>query len=311
MKKIREFGFYGILISLTILAFSCNKTNNDAILIDDEQRMLKQYFITHNINVQPLASGLYYLPTDSGSGIKPLESDLVQFNYTLRLVNDQVIGTNLDSVAKMNSLFKGGFFYRPLEYRLLWWFQGLQEGFQLMREGDKATFIIPSRLAYGKSGYASENIGSYYTLIYDLQLIKVIHDPVAYENTQIEKYIHDSIPASLPVNINDSGVYHFTEQAGTGNFPTDSTTVTLLYTLKLLDGTLVQQVTSSATPYTYVVGTDQVIPGFKQAVKEMKKGEEALIIIPYKQGYGETSSNLPPFSTLVYYIIILNIVASK
>jgi FKBP-type peptidyl-prolyl cis-trans isomerase len=305
MKTIRELAYYGILGSLALLTFSC-KNNNNSDLLNNEQRELKQYLLSHNITVQPRPSGLYYLPTDTGSGIKPQISDLVLFNFTLRLVNDQVIGTTIDSIAKMNNLYKGGLFYRPFEYRLSWWFKGLQEGFQLMREGAKATFIIPSSLAYGSAGYQTYNINGYTTVIFDIQLIKVIHDPVAYEKAAIEKYVLDSIPASLIVNISDSGVYHITEQAGTGDLPVDNKVVSVRYILKLLDGSIIQKIASSAT-YSFTLGTDKLIPGFEQAVRMMNKGEEAWIIIPYKQAYGEQSANLPSFSTLVYYMNIVDI----
>jgi FKBP-type peptidyl-prolyl cis-trans isomerase len=307
MKIIREFSFYGIWVSFALIAFSCAKTNTDSIQIDDEKRMLKQYFIIHNITVQPLASGLYYLPTDTGAGIKPLSTDVVLYNFTLRLVNDKVIATNVDSVAKMNRLFNGGIFYRPFEYRVSWCVPGLQQGFELMAEGGKSTLIIPSILAFGQNGSSTYGVGPYYTLIYDVELLKVIHNPIEYEKTQIDQYIQDSISASLTWDKTDSGVYHFITKAGTGSLINDSSTVTMLYTLKLLDGTEVQEVSSTTSPFSYDLATASVVPGFKQAIKKMKNGEEAIIIIPYSQGYGEPSGNLPAFSTLVYYITILTV----
>jgi FKBP-type peptidyl-prolyl cis-trans isomerase len=307
MKMIREFGFYGILISFALIAFSCAKTNTDTIQIDDEKRMLKQYFITHNINMQPLPSGLYFLPTDTGAGIKPASTDVVLYNFTLRLVNDVVIATNIDSVAKMNRLFDGGIFYRPFEYRLSWCVPGLQQGIELTGEGGKATLIVPSSLAYGSIGSSTYGISPYYTLIYDVELLKVIPDPIQYEKAQIEQYVKDSIPASLTWDKTDSGVYHFIINAGSGNLINDSSTVTMLYTLKLMDGTQVQKVNSLTNPFSYDLATASVVPGFKQAIKEMKNAEEAIIIIPYSQGYGEPAGNLPAFSTLVYYINILTV----
>ena len=306
MKRSREFVLLGILVSLAFLSSSCTKTKNND-LSENEQRSLKQYLLGHNIKVQPLASGLYYLPTDTGSGIKPQASDVVLFNFTLRLTSDEVVRTNIDSVAKMNGIYNAAYLYRPLEYRISWWYPGLREGFQLMREGEKATFIIPSSLAYGSAGYPAENIGSYYTLIVDVELIKVIHDPVAYETAQIEKFVHDSIPATLNVTRNDSGVYHIIDEAGSGDFPVNDKVVSIRYVLKLLDGTLVQKIAPSASAFSYTLGVDNVVPGFEQAVREMKKGESAWIIIPYKQGYGELPSHLPPFTTLVYYMNIVDI----
>lgn len=308
MRKIRQFGLYGILILMLLLVVFCSKPSGDVQLINDEQRILKQYFLSHNLTTKPLPSGLYYLPTsDTGTGIKPVASDVVLFNFTLSLANDLIIESNNDSIAKMNNIYRGGLLYRPAEYRLSWWFPGLLEGFQLMREGAKARFIIPSSLAYGSAGLAQENIGPYTTVIYDIELLKVIHNPVAYEKAAIEKYVADSIPVSLVVNVNDSGVYHIITKAGSGDFPVTSKIVSIRYKLTLLDGTLIQTVLPTDTPYTYTLGVDQVVAGFDQAVREMKKGEAATVIIPYSQGYGEKATNLPPFSTLVYFMNIVDI----
>jgi len=44
-----------------------------------------------------------------------------------------------------------------------------------MDEGGKATLLIPSKLAYGTSGYYT--IPGYTPLLYDVQLVKVIPGP--------------------------------------------------------------------------------------------------------------------------------------
>ena len=52
---------------------------------------------------------------------------------------------------------------------------GFDEGITYMKEGGKATFLIPSKLAYGTSGYYT--IPGYTPLLYDVQLVKVIPGP--------------------------------------------------------------------------------------------------------------------------------------
>jgi FKBP-type peptidyl-prolyl cis-trans isomerase FkpA len=309
MKNLREFCLPGLLVSLILLSVSCKKFPTADQLIENEQIALKKYLISHNITVKPTADSLYYIPSDTGTGIKPGITDIIVFNYSLRLENDKVIATNIDSVAMKSGIYQtGSIYYRPLEYRLSWWFSGLQEGFQLMREGGKATFIIPSQLAYGSAGLPALSIGGYTTVIFDIQLIRVIHDPIADEKAQIVKYVQDSIPANKTFDINDSGVYHIIDIAGTGNPPIAGNTITMAYVAKFLDGTIIDEATT-ALPYTFAFESTGIIPGMYQALGEMKKGESAWIIIPYKQAYGEqpTTANLPPFSTLVYYISMINI----
>jgi FKBP-type peptidyl-prolyl cis-trans isomerase FkpA len=310
MKKIKEFGFYGLLLMLLFVAGSCNKAKlSTAELLDNEQTNLKQYLQSHNITTAPTASGIYYIPKDTSSGIHPDTNDVVEMSYTLRLINGQVISTNIDSVARANNIFISGVYYRPFQYRVLWWIKGLQEGLTLMHEGGNATIIIPSQLAYGSNGIQSLNIGGYTTVIFDIHLVKVIHDPIAYEKALMDKFVQDSVPLKTFETL-DSGVYHIIDVPGTGNFPINGNTISLHYIAKLIDGTLIEDHSAPNPVAYYVVGSDYVIKGFEIAMRHMKKGEKAWIIIPYKQAYNEQPPyyiNLPTFSTLLYYITIEDI----
>ena len=112
-----------------------------------------------------------------------------------------------------------------------------------MREGGKATFIIPSELAYGINGLPSLNIGGYTTVIFYIELVKVIHDPLAYEKAEIQQYVHDSIPSNKISQISDSGVYHIIDVAGSGVSPVTGNVVSMTYIARFLDGTFIDQAT--------------------------------------------------------------------
>ena len=176
-----------------------------------------------------------------------------------------------------------------------------------MREGGKASFILPSQLAYGKNGYPSLNVPPFTTIIIDVELIKVIHDPIAYEKTQMDKFVADSIPAGKTFEVLDSGVYHIIDTTGTGALPVNSNIVTFVYSAKLLNGNVV----SGKTSYSYTLGATSILAGLDLGIRKMKQGEYAWVIIPYSQGYGEQPSyygiSFPPFTTLVYYIHIISI----
>ena len=49
---------------------------------------------------------------------------------------------------------------------------GWTEGLQLMREGDKWQFFIPSKLAYGPRGIG-DRIPGHSVLIFELELIRI------------------------------------------------------------------------------------------------------------------------------------------
>ncbi len=53
---------------------------------------------------------------------------------------------------------------------------GFDEGISYMKEGGKATFLLPSSLAYGSAGLLYQLPG-YTPLLYDVELVKVSPGP--------------------------------------------------------------------------------------------------------------------------------------
>lgn len=114
--------------------------------------------------IQSTASGLQYEIVKRGpeGGKQPKSSSKVRVNYT---------GTKLDGTVFDASEKHGG----PAEFPLDNVIKGWTEGLQLMREGDKFRFTIPSELAYGENG--PPGIGANQVLIFDVELVAVLSDP--------------------------------------------------------------------------------------------------------------------------------------
>ena len=110
-------------------------------------------------NVRSTASGLQYVVEKEGDGAQPSASDEVTVHYTGKLLN----GTVFDS-----SVTRG----EPATFPLNRVIPGWTEGVQLMKEGAKYTFFIPSDLAYGAGGVPNV-IPPHSTLIFEVELIKV------------------------------------------------------------------------------------------------------------------------------------------
>ena len=105
------------------------------------------------------ASGLRYITQVEGTGKSPLATDQVTVHYTGYLLN----GTKFDS-----SVDRG----QPATFGLNQVIRGWTEGLQLMKEGGKTKFIIPSELGYGANG-AGGVIPPNAWLVFDVELIKV------------------------------------------------------------------------------------------------------------------------------------------
>ena len=109
--------------------------------------------------VKETASGLQYVVEKEGTGAQPCATDEVTVHYTGKLLD----GTVFDS-----SVNRG----EPATFPLNRVIPGWTEGVQLMKEGAKYTFFIPSDLAYGAQGVPNA-IPPHSTLIFEVELIKV------------------------------------------------------------------------------------------------------------------------------------------
>lgn len=109
------------------------------------------------VHVTP--SGLGYKVLVEGTGKAPKATDTVLVHYRGTLVE----GLEFDSSYKRN---------QPIEFALNQVIAGWTEGVQLMKEGAKYQFYIPSNLAYGRRG-AGGVIGPDETLIFEVELLKV------------------------------------------------------------------------------------------------------------------------------------------
>lgn len=103
-------------------------------------------------------SGLRYLTVREGKGAQPTATDNVTVHYEGRLLD----GTVFDSSYQRGE---------PTSFPLNQVIPGWTEGLQLMREGGKTIFYIPSELGYGSRDLGTIPPNS--DLIFTVELIKV------------------------------------------------------------------------------------------------------------------------------------------
>ena len=80
------------------------------------------------------------------------------------------------------------------------------------------------------------------------------------------------------------------------------------YTGRLMDGTVFDSSRSRQRPFTFTLGVGMVIRGWDEGVKQMKKGQRAVITCPPEYAYGAYGAppRIPPNATLQFDVEVLD-----
>lgn len=114
-------------------------------------------------------------------------------------------------------------------------------------------------------------------------------------------------------NKTSSGLEYEITQPGSGTSPRKGQRVTVHYTGWLdTNGQPGKKFDSSVdrgTPFTFVIGIGQVIPGWDEGVMTMKVGEKRRLFIPASLGYGARGAGaaIPPHANLIFDVELLKV----
>jgi len=301
--------FRFLLIPFLLLVVACDRIVEDPR--GDEMARLQAWLQVHNITTVPTATGLYYLNTLEGTGNSPVDDNWMVYSFVSRNLDDVVYETTNKDTALLYDMFSAKKHYVPTFRQYLSktsQFKGLAEGLGMMKEGGKARLIIPSSLGAN---------GSYTTMIYDIDFKKVVEDPEKYERDSIVSYLSHHLGYT---NVVDS-IYFKDSIPGTGSLlVANDTVVTVKYVGKYLDGVVFDTniktigaangitVSDKDTLLKFKVGSTEVINGYSIALKQMKKGGVAKVIIPSISAYGVTGkSPILPYEPLLFEITLVEI----
>lgn len=104
-----------------------------------------------------------------------------------------------------------------------------------------------------------------------------------------------------------SGIHYIVQERGSGRKkPKDGNRVKVHYRGSLLNGTVFDSSLDRGEPLEFGLG--QVIKGWQEMLKDMKKGEKRIAIIPPELGYGAQGypGVIPPNSFLVFEIELID-----
>jgi FKBP-type peptidyl-prolyl cis-trans isomerase len=297
LSEISARKVFLFILTMSLVTTSCMKDNTDELKAKEE-KILANYLLTKNITAEPRPSGLYYLPSKSGTGDLPIEGDLVLVNYTMKNLSDRVLYTTSYSIASQNSLSTTGRYFGPerwiikLNNALL---RGFMEGMSLMSDSGKAFLITPSDLAFKQYGYPGI-ADPFETLVWDVEMVKVIKNPAAYEKALITAYL-DTIASDYDSTAD--GIIKIIDKPGTGDLPITDADVAVQFKLFSIEGYKISEIDKD---FNYTIGNSTgYITGWDKAMRMMKLGEVCRIILPYDEAYGaEGYQDIPPYETIIY-----------
>lgn len=108
---------------------------------DIDRNLLVNYAIDSLLDVQMTPNGMFYIIDNPEEGKLAEYNSQVSIHYTGRLLNGKVFDSSHN---------RG----EPLYINLGQVIEGWRQGVQMLKPGGKATFLIPSDLAYGTHGFS-------------------------------------------------------------------------------------------------------------------------------------------------------------
>lgn len=147
----------------------------------ESQKVVTQkaaYFAATKAKATTTASGLKYVITQKGSGVKGAEGSTIYFHYAGYFEDGKLFDSSMANVAKAYGQYdanrdaqKG---YQAFSFAVgkkEGMIPGFLEALDMMTDGEKAIFFLPSNLAYGEKG-AGSVIPPKTTLVFEIETYK-------------------------------------------------------------------------------------------------------------------------------------------
>jgi FKBP-type peptidyl-prolyl cis-trans isomerase len=315
-----------MIFTLIILAPGCVDNDEDKRR-DHELKVIQEYLKANGItNESKTEGGIYFIGDTTGNAASPEEGDYVIISYVGRfLENMEIRETSYDSLKSQWSAagIYTNYLFGPIMIPLGKNIAGINEGLSLMKEGGKATLIIPSDKAFY----------NYTPLIYEIRLHKVVDNPMTYSKSLFKTFLSanaftrelkDSVfykeivtpPEDTIKPVSEDEIYfrfagllvdefrNSSNDTFDTNFPLSEDQIKFIWgKTKISAGEMISP--SSGIP-----------AGVKLALGEMRKGTRALVAIPYSQAFGKDGlvdprykfTIIPSYQNVVYEIVVDDIV---
>jgi peptidyl-prolyl cis-trans isomerase A (cyclophilin A) len=134
------------------------------------------YFASTKANATTTASGLKYVVTQKGNGVKPAAGSNIYFHYAGYFEDGNLFDSSIAEVAKAYGKYdpnrdaqKGYQAFPFTAGKKDGMIPGFIEALDIMTDGEKAIFFLPANLAYGEKG-AGGVIPPNATLVFEIEL---------------------------------------------------------------------------------------------------------------------------------------------
>jgi FKBP-type peptidyl-prolyl cis-trans isomerase len=184
--KYRLIAFAALVLG-AVTAVSCiDPDQSQEVIFQNDIKAIEEYLEENAMSgakeFSDTEEGVYMfweVSIDSEFNDQILKLDTVKVDYTGSLLNDVVFDSSIEQVAKDNGIFQSGRTYGPLNMILSHPQYGAIPGFEfavsLMKVGEKAKVIFPSRLGYGSA--VQNSIPPNSPLIFEIELVEVKNGP--------------------------------------------------------------------------------------------------------------------------------------
>ncbi|MEJ7768528.1 MAG: FKBP-type peptidyl-prolyl cis-trans isomerase [Chitinophagaceae bacterium] len=265
-----------------------------------------------NTSYKKTASGIMYQVASKGDGPLVKKGELLKFHYSQKL-NDSLMFSSFSSIPTYAKVDSVGAIYSPLEV------------LEFLHKGDSVIIVqladtIMKKMPPGQQSPLKK--GDKVTLTLKiLDILKTdelaqadqaneLKSETTRELSTIENYLASK---KIATQKTEKGVFVAIQSAGEGATVDSGKFVSVNYTGKLFPAEKVttEKVFESNVgkdPIQFTINSGQVIPGWDEGLKMLKKGGKATLYIPATLAYGQQPGpGGKPFENLIFDVEVVDV----
>lgn len=263
-------------------------------------------------NYEKTSSGIMYRIVKAGSGPVVRKGEILKFHYTQK-INDSVLYSSFSGMPGYAKVDSVGPVYNPLEV------------FTSLHKGDSVQIVQLADTLLKKMPPGQESIikkGD--KIMLTMRVLDILNNDAlvqpdqqkemlaqtSREEATIQNYLSQK---KINAQKTPRGVYVAVQSPGTGAQVDSGKYITVRYTGKLFPSDKVKiekvfETNADKEPIGFTVNSGQVIPGWDEGLKQLKKGGKATLYIPSTLAYGQQP--IPagkPFENLIFDVEVVDV----